>query len=429
VHGLYAAGTNIIRLEFFDESGVSLGVQGYQLPTGLLNPALPLITIQEANRAAMADGMTLVSYFGHDGNTFPQRPFIFDSYGKIRWYLDYASHPVLNSLFYDDGITRLANGNFYFGAGGNAFGATPVNKIFEVDLFGNVINSWDMPGYAFHHQVQEKPDGNFLVTVNKLGVSTIEDYIIEIDRENGDILNEWDLNQSLENSRDTWTTDTMDWIHVNALYYDATDDTIVISGRTQGVVKLTADNKVVWILAPHKAWGLAGDGEDLNEYLLQPLDALEQPITNLAVLEGDIGHPEFEWQWYQHAPSRLANGDVLLFDNGDNRNYGTGPSYSRAVRYRIDEAAQTVQQIWEYGKSRGTETYSRIVSDVDYLQSADNVLFSPGAIQNGGTSYAKCIEVDYTSGEVVFEATIIPPTAFADIITLHRTERLSVYPP
>jgi arylsulfate sulfotransferase len=119
----------------------------------------------------------------------------------------------------------------------------------------------------------------------------------------------------------------------------------------------------------------------------------------------------------------------LLFDNGDNRNYGTGPSYSRAVRYRIDEAAQTVQQIWEYGKSRGTETYSRIVSDVDYLQSADNVLFSPGAIQNGGTSYAKCIEVDYTSGEVVFEATIIPPTAFADIITLHRTERLSVYPP
>jgi arylsulfate sulfotransferase len=300
--------------------------------------------------------------------------------------------------------------------------------IFEVDLFGNVINSWDMPGYAFHHQVLEKPNGNFLVTVNKLDSSTIEDYIIEIDRENGEIINEWDLNQSLQNNRITWTTDTADWVHVNALYYDATDDTIVISGRTQGVVKLTAENEVVWILAPHKGWGLAGDGEDLNQYLLQPLDAEEQPISDLAVLDGDANHPDFEWQWYQHAPSRLDNGDILLFDNGDSRNYGSGALYSRAVRYRIEEAAKTVRQIWEYGKLRGTDTYSRIVSDVDYIESADNVLFSPGAIQNNGASYGKCIEVDYTSREVVFEATLLPPTAFADIITFHRTERLTIYP-
>lgn len=113
--------------------------------------------------------MTLVSYFGHNGSLFPQRPFIFDSFGEIRWYLNFRTHPQLNQLFYDDGIERLANGNFYFGSGGGAFGGAADNTIYEIDLFGNVLNKWEMPNYGFHHEVKEKPNGNFLVTVNKLG--------------------------------------------------------------------------------------------------------------------------------------------------------------------------------------------------------------------------------------------------------------------
>src|SRR5690606_21286342 len=100
---------------------------------------------------------------------------------KIRWYLDYSSHPELASLFYDDGPERLANGNLYFGSGGSNFGANPNNAIYEVDLFGNVMNLWEMPGYGFHHEAFEKPNGNFIVTVNKEGAATIEDHIIEID--------------------------------------------------------------------------------------------------------------------------------------------------------------------------------------------------------------------------------------------------------
>src|SRR5690606_20081219 len=119
-----------------------------------------------------------------------------------------------------NGIERLANGNFYFGSGGNNFGAVADNRIYEIDLFGNVGNSWEMPGFGFHHEVHEKPDGNFLVTVNKLGAATIEDHVIEIDRESGGIVREWNLNQSMENGRTVWTTDAVDWIHINGVYYD-----------------------------------------------------------------------------------------------------------------------------------------------------------------------------------------------------------------
>lgn len=426
IHGLYGDFNNTVVLTFFDSSGNDLGSKTFEIQTQPLSDAMPQITIQEAKQDQMASGMTLVSYFGHSGEPFPQRPLVFDAFGDIRWYLDFSTHPQLNRLFYDDGVERLANGNFYFGSGGSGFGGSGDNRIYEVDLFGNVLNSWDMPGYGFHHEVLEKPNGNFLVTVNKLGAATIEDYIIEIDRNTKQIVREWNLNESLDNTRRTLINDPADWVHVNAIAYDATDDTIIVSGRTQGVVKLTAGNEVVWIMGPHKEWGTAGNGMDLNQFLLQPLDSDGQPILDTSVLDGDANHPDFEWNWYQHAPVIRPNGDIVLFDNGDNRNF-VGGTYSRAVQFKVDAQNKTIQQVWQYGKERDAETYSRIVSDVDYLESENHILFSPGAVTLNGARYGKSVEIDFSTGTVVFEATITPPQAFFDIITLHRMERLSLY--
>ncbi|NAS12821.1 aryl-sulfate sulfotransferase [Poritiphilus flavus] len=428
VHGLYANTENTVTLNFEDDSGTSLGSKDYTIQTGPLLADLPQIVIKEADRQAMAEGFTLVSYFGHNGTAFPQRPFIFDSFGDIRWYLDFRGHPDLNGLFYDDGMERLANGNFYFGSGGTAFGGDASNSIYEVDLFGAVQNTWEMPGYEFHHEVHEKPNGNFLVTVNKIGAPTIEDHIIEIDRESKQIIKVWDLGVSLEKTRTTWTTDSQDWFHANAVVYDETDDTIIVSGRTQGVVKLTASNEVVWIMAPHKDWGSAGNGKDLNQFLLTPLDKDGTPISSQAVLDGDSNHPDFEWNWYQHAPLVMPNGDIMLFDNGDSRNYSSNERYSRAVVYRVNPTDMTIQQIWQYGKELGEEAYSRIVSDVDYLPQKDHMLYSPGAIIFDGSIFGKSMEIDMSNNEVIFEADIIPPIAFFNIITLHRTERLPLYP-
>lgn len=428
VHGLSPDASNEVSLILSSTSGGDLGTRTYLMQTGRLLADLPDITIQKAEREQMAPGLTLVSYFGHNGATLPQRPFMFDAFGTIRWYLDFRTHPDLNQLFYDDGIERLANGNLYFGSGGGSFGGAADNLIYEVDLFGNVLNTWPMDGYSFHHEVHEKPNGNFLVTVNKIGAPTIEDYIIEIDRDTKQIVNEWNLNLSLDNTRKTLTSDEVDWIHVNAVTYDASDDTIIISGRTQGVIKLNANNEVVWIMSPHKGWGISGNGVDLNSFLLQPLDRNGMPINSQVLLDGDENHPEFEWNWYQHAPLIMPNGNIMLFDNGDNRNYTGASKYSRAVEYKIDKAARTIQQIWQYGKQRGEETYSRIVSDVDFMEEEGHVLFSPGAISYNNEILGKSIEIDYESGAIIFEANIIPPTAFFGIITLHRTERLPLYP-
>ncbi len=427
VHGLYADYANEVILDFFDAAGDTLETKIYEIQTAPLNIDLPEITIDKANLDQMFEGMTLVNYLGYTEEQLPAKPFIFDAWGDIRWYLDYTESPILSKLFYDNGLERLENGNFYFAEGAD-FGGGGSDTIYEIDLFGTILNTWEMPGYAFHHDVVEKPNGNFLVSASKIGAPTIEDYIIEIGRDSKSIVNTWDLNFSLDNSRTTLTDNTVDWIHVNAVAYDASDDTIIVSGRTQAMVKLTQDNEVVWIMGPHAEWNTSGSGKDLNQYLLQPLDSQGNPITDAAVLSGTENHPDFEWNWYQHATKLMPNGHISLFDNGDNRNFTGAEEYSRAVEYEIDAANMTVKQIWQYGKDRGAEMYSRIVSDVDYLADKNHMLISPGASGPNAAKFGKSIEVDYSSGEIIFEATIKSQKALSEAVVLHRTERLSLYP-
>jgi arylsulfate sulfotransferase len=147
-------------------------------------------------------------------------------------------------------------------------------------------------------------------------------------------------------------------------------------------------------------------------------------ITSMEVIDGFANHSDFEWSWGQHAPHLIPNGNIMLFDNGDNRNFvGYGP-YSRNVEYDIDEDNMTIRQVWQYGKERGNETFSRYFSDVDYDPEDHHVFFSPGGVINMDR-YGKVIELDYSTGDVIFEATVFPPLAVP--VTFHRTERMPLY--
>ncbi len=423
--GLYPNFNNIVVIRFYNVSNLVVQTDSLFIKTDSLPPGMPEIIVDKKIDSEFADGMNLVSYWG---NRFPQSPFIFDEYGEIRWLLDYREHPFLANLSYDNGIERLRNGNYYFGDISTA-------KIYEVDVFGNVLNDWGIPGYEFHHNVQEMSNGNFLVTTSKNNSlhlnnePTIEDYVIEIDRSTGSILVELDLKQSLDENRtaqgDFFRSSPIDWFHGNAVIED--NNNIIVSGRTQGIVSLDRNNRINWILNPHKGWGVSRDSVDLNNFLLTPLDANEQAITDTMILNGYTNHPNFEWPWYQHAPKLLPNGDLLVFDNGDNRNYQSNIEYSRAVIYRINESNKTIKQIWSYGKLRGKEAFGQYVSDVDYLETKNNVLFSPGfSTNNNGINGGKIIEVDYPTKRVVFEAWINPPPG--SFVAFHRAERLSLYP-
>ncbi|MEM1259748.1 MAG: aryl-sulfate sulfotransferase, partial [Bacteroidota bacterium] len=217
--GLYADYDNQVEINLLDRSGNILETQTIGIQTGPLLAEMPRITINVPSNADTPI-LNFVNYFGFvDINDFrPQRPFIFDQFGDIRWYLDFSSHPILFDLFYDNGMTRLQNGNLLFGD-------ERTGSIYEIDMLGRIADSWSLQGNGFHHHVIEKPDGNLLVTINDASKSTVEDVIIEIDRNSGQFTNTWDLNGSLDNSRRAWPTDLadleVDWFHANAVEYSA----------------------------------------------------------------------------------------------------------------------------------------------------------------------------------------------------------------
>jgi len=425
--GFYPDHRNEVEFTFLDANGQEVGNYSTTFRTGSLIDDLPDIQLNVAEPEALAPGMTLVNHFGYSSRSFPQEAFIFDAFGDIRWYLDYSRHDQLGNLFFDAGMIKLQNGNLCFGDA--ASGA-----IYEVDMLGIIQKRWPLDKYRFHHVVFEKPNGNILATVTNTTIPTVEDFIIEIDRTSGRIIKEIDIRQTLDRFRRVWDTDladiSIDWLHANGLSYDDSDQGIVISGRTQGVFKIADNNDLVWILAPHRGWRTSGSGQLLSDFLLQPLDRNGEPITDPGVLEGSKNHPDFEWQWYQHSPVVLPNGNVMVFDNGDNRNYvshnSTSNRYSRAVEYEIDAENMTVRQVWTYGKERGAETYSRITSKVDYLADSDNVIFAPGSGFENGRHVGKVLEIDKTTGEVLLEAAIYPPRANFGI-TFHSVYRVGLY--
>ncbi|MEM1219306.1 MAG: aryl-sulfate sulfotransferase [Bacteroidota bacterium] len=426
VHGLYADYANQVELSWLNPNGNVRTTTRITITTQALNDDLPNITVQNRDFASMQEGWTLVSSLAIFN---PNVPYIFDAFGDIRWYLDYNESTLLDNLYYDVGIERLANGNFYFGDLATA-------QIYEIDLFGRILNQWEMPGYGFHHHVQEKPDGNFLVTVNKYGSThlngsfTVEDHIIEIDRITGAIVMEWDLRELLDEYRtsliDLLDEQYIDWVHCNAVLYDPNDQTIIVSGRTQGVFKLNYEHELVWILAPHEGWGQNRLGQNLDNFLLEAVDPLGNPYSP-NVQEGGQNAADFEWNWYQHATKLMPNGNVILFDNGQFRNFDFSDfsGYSRAVEYRIDEDNLEVEQIWTYGKEEGPQLFSEIISDVDYDIETNNVIISAGfGVRNAQNEVgARVLEIDYSTQTISFDAFI---ESYG--LAMHRSQRLTMYP-
>lgn len=420
--GLYPGVENRVVLRLADV-GAFHASDTLEIRTDSLPEFLPDVQVVTAAESAMEEGWTLSSLSIGDGGVFRSHPIMFDARGAVRWYMDLSFLPGIVYM-----VERFENGNLLFGQ---------AQSIFEYDMLGKQVNRWDIPGYGFHHDVVEKPDGNLLVSVRKLDLATSDDHVIELDRSSGAIVREWDMRQVLDVYRRDLVDDDVDWFHMNAVWYSEPDDALVISGRNQGVVKVGRDNELIWILAPHRGWGRAGpdaDGHETSDFLLTAVDSNGDAYPD-PVQQGSERASDFDWPWGQHAPLILPNGNLFLFDNGLTRSFSPdSPTYSRGVEYRIDESQMTVRQVWQYGEERGADFYSVIISDVDLLPSTGNRMIMPG-ILFGPDPRALVTEVTYPGKQIVFEAALhfknllsSGNLSWGNFDLVYRSERMPVYP-
>ncbi len=343
---------------------------------------------------------------------------IYDTKGEIRWYMEPSS--IYNNDIYRAGIMmgfrQNKDGAFTWGYG---------QRYVKYDLMGREIFNRRLPdGYNdFSHAMDAMQNGHYLVRVassdhvraDDKHVRTVRDVIIEVDQ-NGNVVDEWRLFDILDPYRDnvlkvldqgavclnidasqagkTLSAEQLaeqdksdkfgdivgsgagrNWVHVNSVDYDPTDDSIIISSRHQSaLIKIGRDKKVKWIMGSPEGWK-----KTFADKVLKPVDSKGNPIK----CEGSKCEGGFDWTWTQHTGWRVDSKSdkniftLSVFDNGDARGMEQPPlpdmKYSRAVIYKINQKKMTVEQIWQYGEERGHAWYSPVTSLTEYMPDKNSV--------------------------------------------------------
>ena len=426
-------------LTLTDESGASQTFSGdnLKIQTAPLPDDFPTLTLLKSDPSRMEPGYTLLpaeprgNGRGAGENSSPYA-IAADESGNVRWY-----YPGSWGI-----IRRQDDGDLIYGG----------NIMREMDFVGNVKNAWHTQSRNIggdsveiqidrvHHDTYPMPNGNFLTIgyenrmienfptsetdLSQTGTVDVRDTPVFEFAPDGSVVNEYSFLDMLDPTRIGYDTlgrrdETTPWAWGNGVIYDEKDDAVITSLRFQdAVVKFSRETgDLIWILGNHDNWG-----EEFQEYLLEP--------------QGE----EFEWQYHQHAPFLLPNGNILIHDNGNHRAMPPEPgmsspdSYTRAVEYSIDEENMQITQVWEFGKEADEVIYASAFGDADWMPETDNVLITYGWPQyiDGETQTNRKGRIREVTrdGEVVFDIDVDYPQDDVKSASVYRSDRIeALYPP
>jgi len=374
--------------------------------------------------------------------------FIVDTTGTIRWYL--LPEPIYNmkSAFHAGvmmGFRQNVDGAMSWGYG---------QRYVKYDIMGREIFNRELPASYndFSHSMHNAPNGHYFLRVASANqkrwdgknVRTVRDVIIEVD-ENGNVVDDWKLYQILDPNREivmrvldqgavclnidasqagkTLSKEQLakldqsekfgdivgvgpgrNWAHVNSVYHDTADDSIIISSRHQSaIIKIGRDKQIKWILGSPEGWWKP----EFQNKLLAPVDSKGNKLN---CKNSKCADTNFDYTWAQHTAFKIesvSKGEILYlsaFDNGDARGMEQPAlptlKYSRSVIYKIDQKKMTVEQVWEYGKERGFEWYSSVTSLTEY-QPDKNSIFVYSAVAGMQADFGTGTAVGVPSPELV----------------------------
>ena len=160
--------------------------------------------------------------------------FFFDNEGVLRYEMVLEGYGPDRILFYeDDFITCVSNG-----------------KLARFNGLGQIEQIYDLGEYALHHDIGFGRDGEILALAELEGSENVEDLLLSIDMETGEVTQLIDFKEAMsgyyEMTRPITATDEFfwqagerDWIHLNSLQYMEEDDSLIVSSReTSTIIKL-----------------------------------------------------------------------------------------------------------------------------------------------------------------------------------------------
>ncbi|MCY4417951.1 MAG: aryl-sulfate sulfotransferase [Chloroflexi bacterium] len=224
-------------------------------------------------------------------------------------------------------------------------GRTVAGAILELDWDSNVV--WEYRYPLLHHDFERLPNGNTLVLTWELIPEEISQRVKggHDDDESGGMLG--DVVREITPAGDVvyeWTS----WDHL-----DFDEDRICfLEGREE------------W--THQNALNVTHDGDLLVSF---------RQTDTIGIVDKASG--EFTWKWgrgnisHQHHPTMLANGNVLLFDNGPHKR---GVTHSRVIEVN----PSTNEVAWQYRGDPPISFYSYHISGAERLPNG-NTLICEGA--------------------------------------------------
>ncbi len=377
--GLYPNYQNEVVITFTNKDGLARISDTIAIQTPDLNAYFPIEIVQNNYNL---EGQNKLFHLS-------AQSIIFDTQGEIRWWLNrdlVRTYPTTD---------------------GNMICALTVDRqawdgeAIYYNMEGEVLNEYSISTGIHHEFIQKEAGGNFLVGSSVGGVLTqnsfddddTEDLIVEIDKESGAIIKEWNLREYFDENRPRfWTERPNDWCHLNSIQYDPSDNTLLISSKLQSfIAKIGYDDGAIrWILGNPIHWKAAW-----QPYLLQPINF-------------DMTFDENQdWTYAQHSARLTPEGHIIIYDNGPDRpgfdadsTFNKNGGYLRSVEYKVNENDMTVEKIWDHA-FYGKNVYSTAVGSVERLPNG-NTLEGHGLVSN---NQPKVIEVNQNK-DIVFEANV-----------------------
>ncbi len=298
--------------------------------------------------------------------------FFYDNNGVMRYEMVLEGFGLDRILENDDSIITCVSST----------------KLAQINGLGEVERVYNLDGYELHHDIGFGTDGKILALAENQDSQMVEDLVLEIDMETGEVTELIDYTSLMydfveEYTRVVeasdpffWQEGEWDWIHLNSLQYMPDDDSLIVSSReTSAIIKVIdihGDQEIQWIVGNPDFW----EGSAYEDLCLE-----------------QVG--EFKYQYGQHAVEYAGEGDaegsyyLRLYDNNyyavSTRNdlnvdledgvstelYGGDGDVSYVYVYLIDEQAGTVELVESFDVP-----YSSIVSNAQELDDGNWVVNS-----------------------------------------------------
>ena len=394
VLGMRADSTYTLQAVAVASSGDQATGEELSLTTGPLPAELPDFELEVLQPDLVQPGVTVfgpAQVGGGPGGppAGDESPFLFgiDEEGEVVWY--YAPSDITGTHV-DRDARPIGDGRLLLPL------RDEVRLISEDGEALVTVSGDGLPGSTLHHDALVLPDGHILALANEVQTVDVDgeptqvkgDRLVVLDAEE-ELLWDWSSFDHLPTDRFPGALSrnggpqggALDWTHANGIDFDVENSQILVSLRHQ--------NWVVAINYPEGdlAWTL---GE-----------------------EGDFELAQGDWFYSQHQPVLMEDGRLLIYDNGNERDLGSGAPYSRAAIYSFD--GNTVSEDWSFT----TDHYTSFLGGAVPLDNG-NILICAGG-QRGTGDPAQIIEVTQGKGsEEVWKLSMLERV-------IYRARRLPLY--